>query len=173
MNSSLGTGAARTQEAVEVHSRAMTDVATTAAYSIVRDSVFGALLVVAVLGIAWLIRRLLSVQDQRVADQVRANELMERTREKTTALMSQMTSASSAVNVALEKLTDVQGDNGRAITELRSAVQALQSTMDSIIREAVREAARGRNDSYPQGSAQRPGAYSITDGGGREDGRRR
>lgn len=127
-----------TRTAVTEVAPRVTEVASTAVYSIVKDSVFGALLIVAVIGIIWLIKRLLDVQDKRVADQVRANELMERTREKTAHLMEQMTKASSEVNSTLERLTDVQSDNVKALGELRAALQTLQMTMDSIIREAVR-----------------------------------
>jgi len=151
------------------------EVASTAAYSIVRDSVFGALLIVSVIGIIYLIRRLLSVQDLRVADQVRANEMMERLREKTGALMEQVTRASTEANSALERLTDIQSDNNKAIGELRATLQALTMTMDSIIRDAVRSrrepsAPPARVQTTRHEVSQSTTAYSIK---GPDDERRR
>lgn len=122
----------------DASTQAAVDVASTAAYSIVKDSVFGALLLIAVVGIIWLIRRLLAVQDLRVADQVRANELMERTRDKTAALMEQVLKASSSVDSALEDMSEAQETQANAIRESRTAIQQVQTTMDSIIRDAVR-----------------------------------
>lgn len=152
----------------------MNDVATAAANSIIRESVLGALLLLAVVGLYLLMRRLLSVQDQRVADQVRANELMERSREKTAALMEQVTTASIGTNNALDRLTDVQSDQVRAIAELRSSQQSIQTTIDSVIREAVRSRVEGPGQgSSGRHEGSRPGAYSHSETGGRDDRGRR
>lgn len=127
------------------------DVAGAAATALIREGVLGTLLVISILGVAWLIQRLLSVQDLRVADQLRANDAMERTRDKTSALMEQMTAASMGTNSALDRLTDALGDNTRALAETRMTVQALQNTTDSVIREAVRkpnDAPRMANTGY-------------------------
>ncbi len=154
------------------HASTVADVASTAAYSIVRDSVYGALLVAAVGGIVWLIKRLLAAQDQRVADQIRANESMDRTREKTAALMEQMTRALSEVNGALERMSDLQGDSVRAINDVRTALSNIATTLDSIIRDAVRGSRRSAppqprhqepRASEPRQQEVRPGAYSLKD----------
>ena len=150
------------------------DVATSALSTIVNNSILGALLVVAVCAIGLLIKRLLAVQDLRVADQVRANEIMERNREKSATLMEQYTKASNEVNSAVERFTDVQGDTLRTIGSLQTAIASLQSTLDSVIRDAVR-GNRPRDpapsESTGRHEAHRPGAYTgVTP---REEGTRR
>lgn len=160
--------------------KSVAGVAETAMYSIVKDSVFGALLLVAVFGIIWLIRRLLSVQDMRVADQVRANEKMEAIRDKTAKLLEQLTKTSSESSVALERMIDAQSDNVRSLGEMRTTVERQQLTIDSVIRDAVRgrvsrSDAPARNDpqkrvdtpapvttsSSSKLEAQRPGSYAL------------
>jgi cell division protein FtsB len=65
-------------------------VTETAAYVIVRDSVFGALLVLALVAIYSLVRVLLAVQDKRVADLERVNERVEAREDKLEKLSEKM-----------------------------------------------------------------------------------
>jgi hypothetical protein len=125
------------------------EIAATAASVIIKDSILGSLLLVAVVGIVFLIRRLLAVQDLRVVDQVRSNEIMERSREKTVVLMEHVSKASNEVNSALDRFTDVQADTVKAVSELRVALMNLQNTMDSVIRDAVRGRSSGGSSSSP------------------------
>jgi hypothetical protein len=145
----------------------VTEVAAGSASNVIKDSVFGALLTVAVVCIIWLLKRLMSVQDQRVEDQVRANEMMEHSREKTSSLIAQVNQASVGVNATLDKLVDAQCDSTRSLGDLRSSIQSLQVTTDSVIRDAVR--GRSQPEVAPMSSVRqevpRGGSYSHLDPG--------
>lgn len=127
----------------------VTEVATTTVTAIVRESVLGALLVVAVVLLVWLVRRVLAIQDLRVSDQKQMSDRLEKAQEKTTQLINTMTEAFSTFKVTLEKINQTQELSREAATELSSSVKSLQNTVDSVIREAVRGTARA-------------GSYSVT-----------
>jgi uncharacterized protein HemX len=140
------------------------DAATGAMNNLVKDGVLGALLVLAVVGIVILVWRLLRAQDLRVEDQNKANDALEKVREKTSTLMEQLMQASHETTRAMERLTDAQEDNVRALDRVCSALTSVQTTLESVLRDAV----RGRGDSHTSTSSSsrhevRPGSYSLTD----------
>jgi hypothetical protein len=147
--------------------RATEDVVASAAGNVIEKGVLGALLIIAVVGIIFLIRRLLAVQDQRVADQVRSNELMERTREKTALLMEHVAKSSNETNTTLDRHADKIEDNTKAAGELRTELAALRSTMDSVMRDAVRSGGHSsESSSSSRHEASRAGIYSEVQKGG-------
>lgn len=113
-------------------------VAELAVYSIVKDSVFGALLIVSVVLLIWLVRRVLAIQDLRVQDQKDMSERLEKSQEKTSALIEKMTEAFSTFKSAVDKLNQTQELSRDATSELTSTVRSLQGTVDSVVRDAVR-----------------------------------
>lgn len=112
--------------------------AENAVYSIVKDSVFGALLIVAVVLLIWLVRRVLAIQDLRVQDQKDMSARLENSQEKQGALIEKMTEAFSAFKNTVEKLNQTQEMSRGATNDLVVAVRSLQSTVDSVLRDAVR-----------------------------------
>lgn len=138
----------------------VTEAASTAVFSIIKDSVLGALLIIAVLGVIWLLRKVVTVQDQRIADQKAANEAMERQREKVSDLALKMVHASTQLNASIEKLTDSTEDHTKAIAELRSSFQELKNVVDSVIRDAVRRRSSGQ---MPEVQAPMGTGYSHVD----------
>lgn len=155
------------------------DVAASAATSVIEKGILGALLIIAVIGIVFLIRRLLHIQDQRVEDQVRANEVMERARDKTAAIMEHFSKASNDIDMALDRFADVQSDTAKrfadvqsdtvkAVSELRAAVTSLQNMVDSVIRDAVRSRRAASETPTSSSSSSRhetrPGEYEVVKG---------
>ena len=114
------------------------DAAGYAAAAIVKDSVFGALLLGAVMLLVWLVRRVLAVQDARVADQKQMSERLEKAQDRQGQLIEKMTEAFSAFKGSVDSLIQAQESGRNAITELNTSVQQLRTTMDSVIRDAVR-----------------------------------
>lgn len=115
---------------------------------IVKDSVFGALLVVAVILLVWLVRRVLAIQDLRVEDQKAMSTRLERSQEKQALLIEKMTEAFTGVKATLETLNRTQQESSRVTSDLSNNVKGLQNTVDSVIREAVRSKT-SRSGGYP------------------------
>jgi high-affinity Fe2+/Pb2+ permease len=109
-----------------------------AIYSIVKDSVFGALLIVTVILLVWLVRRVLSIQDLRVQDQKDMSDRLEKSQEKTSALIEKMTEAFTTFQSAVDKLNQTQELSREATADLASTVRSLKDTVDSVVRDAVR-----------------------------------
>jgi hypothetical protein len=128
-------------------------VTETAVYIIVRDSVFGALLVVALVALYALMRVLLKVQDKRVADLERINERVEAREERLEKLSEKMTEALTSHTLALESLKQTELEQTRALNANTDAVRRVEGTLDSVIREHARTAANaaryGRSPTPP------------------------
>lgn len=135
------------------------DAAGSAVYSIVKDSVFGALLIVAVVLLIWLVRRVLAIQDLRVQDQKDMSARLEKSQEKQGALIEKMTEAFGAFKNTVEKLNQTQEMSRGATNDLVAAVRSLQSTVDSVLRDAVRSPYR-RSQSPTGTPVPRPGSSS-------------
>lgn len=133
-------------------------VAGIAAYSIVRDSVFGALLIVAVVLLIWLVRRVLAIQDLRVQDQKDMSARLEKSQEKTGEIIVKMTEAFSTFKSAVDKFNQTQELNWEATSDLTSTVRSLQGTVDSVVRDAVRGPYRSSSRSGTSTPAVRPGS---------------
>lgn len=132
------------------------DSSSLALATIIKDSVFGALLAVAVGLLIILIRRILQVQDQRVADQKDLNVRIEASQTKYIELLEKMSEAIQNNRLAVERLDDSQDHGLTNIDKLSGEIKALQQMMDSVIRDAVRTSHVGRDD--------RPGAYQVQPG---------
>jgi biopolymer transport protein ExbB/TolQ len=116
-------------------------VTETAAYVIVRDSAFGALLLLAIAAVVALIRVLLSVQDKRIEDLQAINKHVEQREERSEKLIEKMTSALNANTLALERLERGEDERVRALQANSEATRAMRDTMDSVIRDYARLAA--------------------------------
>ena len=127
----------------------MQDAAGIAAYAIVKDSVFGALLVAAVALLVWLIRRVLAIQDLRVDDQKQMSERLEKAQERQGQIIEKMTEAFSAFKSSIDRSKESQDSDREAVDKLSTSVTSMRSTLDSVLRDAV----RGRSHS---------GGYSVT-----------
>lgn len=129
-------------------STSVQDVASTAAYNVVRDSVFGALLLVAVVLCVWLVKRVLEVQDLRVADQKHMSERLEKAQDRQGTLIEKTTEAFSSFRGSIDQLNRTQETHRDADYELASVIQRLQGTVDSVIRDAVRGKRTGLSGEY-------------------------
>lgn len=114
------------------------EVASNAVGFIIKESVMGALLVVAVALLVWLVKRVLAIQDLRVEDQKKMSERLEKASDKQAALITTMTETFTAFKVTLEKLNNTWELNEKATSSLSSSVDKLQNTVDSVVRDAVR-----------------------------------
>lgn len=133
--------------------KAANEAAGDALAVIVKDSVLGALLVVAVGLCVWAVLRLSSVQNKRVADQKQMNERMEKSQEKMASLIEKMTDAFTGHKAALDRLSDTEKSQTETMVHLCSKMEGVQSTIDSVVRDAVRRAPRR---SYTPGSGRPP-----------------
>jgi hypothetical protein len=122
-------------------------VTETASYVIVRDSVFGALLFLAVGALIALTRILLTVQDKRIADLQTINRHVEYREEKNGQLIVKMTDALSSHTKALEVLERSYLEHTRVIKDSTDRVLRLEGTVDSVIRDYARAAATARTSS--------------------------
>ena len=120
---------------------------------IIKDSVLGALLVIAVGLCVWAVLRLNSVQNKRVADQKQMNDRMEKSQEKMAGLIEKMTEAFAGHKAALEKLADTERSQTDTMVKLCGEMRGLQGTVDSVIRDAVR---RSSPRSYTPSSGRPP-----------------
>jgi methyl-accepting chemotaxis protein len=116
-------------------------VTETAVYVIVRDSAFGALLVVAIAALYLLVQQLLKVQDKRVTDLQKLNERVEAREDSTRRLVEKMTETFQQVKSSLDALKDTGEDQVEALSRNTQAVSKVESTLDSVIREHARTAA--------------------------------
>lgn len=133
-------------------------VTETAAYAIVRDSVFGALLLLALVALAVLTKILLSVQDKRIADLQSINYHVEQREEKNAALLTSMTTALNVHTKALETLERAYVEHTRVIAANTEGTRRLENTVDSVLRDHARIAAK-RSLSPPTMSSPRGLAY--------------
>jgi len=136
-------------------------VTETAAYIIVRDSVFGALLLLAIGALVALTRVLLAVQDKRIVDLQTINKHVEQREEKNGQLIVRMTDALGSHTRALEVLERSYVEHTKAIESSTERVSRLEGTVDSVIRDYARVAASPRRataPSEPRGLAYAPRA---------------
>lgn len=135
-------------------------VTETAVYIIVRDSVFGALLVVAMVALYALVRVLLKVQDKRVADLERINERVEAREERLEKLSGKMTEVLTTHTIALERLERTEMEQTRALSFNTEALKRVEGTLDSVIREHARTAGNaaryGRSPTPPPKYSEAP-----------------
>ena len=117
--------------------------AGTAIYSIIKDSVFGALLVAAVVLLVWLIRRTLAVQDARVDDQKQMAERLEKAQQRQGEIIEKMTEAFGSFKSSVDGFKEAQRAGNDAIHSVGSKVQGLTTIVDGVIRDAVRRSRSG------------------------------
>lgn len=125
------------------------DAANSAVAVIIKEGVMGALLVVSVALLVFLVRRVLAVQDMRVEDQKKMSDRLERSQERQSALIEKMTQAFTSFESAVDKMNQTQQLSSASVTALLAEVGKLQSTVDSVVRDAVRK------------PTSRTGAYSV------------
>lgn len=118
--------------------------------SYVGEFILGGIALLALYVAYWAIKQLKTAKDDHIAALNVASDKREEANEKH-ALAYQATA--NATVAAIEKLTttetaqtDAIKDNTRALTDLRGAVNTQNSTLDSIVRDAVR---RGSNWTPP------------------------
>lgn len=82
--------------------------------------------------------QLIRVQNKRVGDQKQLNEHMEKARERMEGLIEKMTEAFSGHRAALDRLNETEKLQTETMRNLASKFEGMQTTMDSVIRDAVR-----------------------------------
>lgn len=138
----------------------MNDAAGSAAAVLIKESVMGALLVVAVVLLVLLVRRVLAVQDLRVADQKQMSERLEKAQEKQSQLITSMTDALGGMRSTIGSLDKAQNASRDTTAELSSSINAMRATIDSVLREAVRAKSARPPSNYSSPSST-SGGYSV------------
>jgi hypothetical protein len=105
---------------------------------IARDSTYGALLLIAIVGLGILFRQLLKVQDLRIKDLYALNKRFDADVSARNAVSNQMVSSLSELRGSLELVHHSNEDLQRAANAHTAAIDVLQRTVDSVIRDAVR-----------------------------------
>lgn len=115
-----------------------TKVVVESGLTIIESSLLGAftILCMAVAGVC--IWQLIRVQNNRVTDQQQLNTHMEKAREKMEGLIEKMTEAFAGHKAALEKLNETERLQTETMRGLASKFEGMRTTMDSVIRDAVR-----------------------------------
>lgn len=134
-------------------------VTETAAYVIVRDSAFGALLILAIVALYLLIQQLLKIQEKRVTDLQRLNERVEAREDSTRRLVEKMTEAFQQVKSSLDSLDRSSEEVAETLRASTEAVKKCADTLDSVIREHARVAAQAagyRRMTPPPGTSTPP-----------------
>lgn len=116
-------------------------VTETVAYIVVRDSVFGALLVLAITALYLLTVQLLRIQEKRVTDLQKLNERVEAREDSTRRLVDKMTEAFQQVKSSLDTLSRVGERQAEATDGNTEVLRKVEGTLDSVIREHARTAA--------------------------------
>jgi biopolymer transport protein ExbB/TolQ len=116
-------------------------VTETVAYIVVRDSVFGALLILALFALYLLTVQLLRIQEKRVTDLQKLNERVEAREDSTRRLVDKMTEAFQQVKSSLDTLSKVGDKQAEATDSNTEVLRKVEGTLDSVIREHARTAA--------------------------------
>jgi uncharacterized protein Yka (UPF0111/DUF47 family) len=116
-------------------------VVETAAYVIVRDSSFGALLLLAIIAVFLLVKQLMKLHEKRISDLKSVNTHVEAREDKAERLMERMTEAFTSFRSALDQMNSTGQSQTNAVNNLVEVVRKLDSTTDSVLREHARIAA--------------------------------
>jgi flagellar biosynthesis/type III secretory pathway M-ring protein FliF/YscJ len=120
-----------------------------AGLSVAESGLLGALVVI-FLGIAiFAVVALYRAQNQRVDDQKQLNYQSQKNTEKTAEIIEKFNTAFAGFKTALEKQDANQQESYRLLEALSAAVQATRSTVDSVLRDAVRGDKHQSSDSNP------------------------
>lgn len=109
-----------------------------AGLGVVESGLLGAFAVMCLVVSGVCVWQLIRVQNKRVADQKQLNDHMERAREKMEGLIEKMTEAFSGHRAALDRLTEAEKAQTETLRDLASKFEGVRTTMDSVIRDAVR-----------------------------------
>lgn len=135
-------------------------VVESAAYVIVRDSSFGALLLIAIVAVFMLVKQLIKLHEKRIADLKSLNSHVEAREDKAEKLMEKMTDAFGQFKTALERVNSTEQQQTAAMTALTEVVRKADSTIDSVLREHARTAAHAsagyRRRTPPPGVSEPP-----------------
>ena len=123
--------------------KTVADAAGSAVSTVYKDSILGALLIICIALLVWLIRRVLSVQDQRVDDQKQMSERLEKSQDRQTALLEKTGEAFLRHEASMQRQIDVLTRSTEEVAGLSSSVRSMQGTVDSVVRDAVRSRPRG------------------------------
>jgi flagellar biosynthesis/type III secretory pathway M-ring protein FliF/YscJ len=135
-------------------------VVESAAYVIVRDSSFGALLLVAIVAVFMLVKQLIRLHEKRISDLKSLNAHVEAREDKAEKLMEKMTEAFSQFKSALERMNSTEQQQTATMNTLADVVRKADSTIDSVLREHARTAAHAsagyRRRTPPPGVSEPP-----------------
>jgi len=135
-------------------------VVESAAYVIVRDSSFGALLLVAIVAVFMLVKQLIRLHEKRISDLKSLNAHVEAREDKAEKLMEKMTEAFSQFKSALERVNATEQQQTATMNTLADVVRKADSTIDSVLREHARTAAHAsagyRRRTPPPGVSEPP-----------------
>lgn len=131
-------------------------VVESAAYIIVRDSSFGALLILAIVAVFMLVRQLIRLHEKRISDLKSINSHVEAREDKAERLMEKMTEAFMQFRSAMDRVDSTEQRQTAAMSALTDVVRKTENTVDSVLREHARAAAASAGYRRSQSPSARP-----------------